>query len=229
MNQVRILTGNIFTSSSKVLVNTINCSGVMGAGLALECRLRYPTMFQQYAKLCEQKRLDVGTLWMFQAEDRKILNFPTKKHWRYPTLPAYLHLGLQKFMQTYEARGIESVAFPLLGAHHGGLDPDASLTIMLEYLEQCAIPVEIYRYDPSAVDDLYDRFKALMVELSDEQLRAEAGLRATQIRSLRDALASSRIHQLNQLAAFAGIGDKTLEAAFAITRMERLPTQPGLL
>lgn len=229
MNNVRIITGNIFTSSCKVLVNTVNCSGVMGAGLALECRLRYPAMFEQYVQQCERKLLDVGKLWLFHGKDRSILNFPTKKHWRLPSKATYLHQGLRKFMDTYQERGIESVAFPLLGAQHGGLDPEASLALMLGYLEQCTIPVEIYRYDPKATDDLYEHFKALLESLTDERIRTEARLRSNQIKALRLAMASTRVRQLNQLAAYDGIGEKTLEAAFALTRLRLEPAQQGLL
>lgn len=53
MSNIRIITGNIFTSKCQTVVNTVNCVGVMGAGIALECRLRYPDMFSQYEKLCE--------------------------------------------------------------------------------------------------------------------------------------------------------------------------------
>lgn len=229
MSNVRVLTGNIFTSPCRVLVNTVNCVGVMGAGLALEFRLRYPAMFEQYARLCERGLLDVGKLWLFDGGDRQILNFPTKKHWRQPSQASHLRKGLQKFMQTYEARGLESVAFPLLGAQHGGLDPDASLALMREYLDACAVPVEIYRYDPAAPDDVFDQFKARLAGTSDEQLREATGLRRNQVRAMRDALASTRVRQLNQLAECAGVGDKTLEAAFALTRMAVLPGQPGLL
>jgi O-acetyl-ADP-ribose deacetylase (regulator of RNase III) len=229
MTQVRVVTGNIFTSTCKVLVNTVNCVGVMGAGLALEFRLRYPTMFGQYARLCEQGLLDVGKLWLFDAGERQVLNFPTKQHWRQPSQASHLRKGLQKFMQTYESRGLESVAFPLLGAQHGGLHPSASLALMREYLDACTVPVEIYRYDPAAPDDVFDQFKTRLASTSDEQLREATGLRRNQVRALRDALASTRVRQLNQLVECTGVGDKTLEAAFALTRMAVVPGQPGLL
>lgn len=229
MNQVRVITGNIFTTGCQTLVNTVNCAGVMGAGLALECRLRHPDMHTRYVRLCEQGALEVGKLWLYRAEPRSILNFPTKKHWRQPSHPSYLHLGLQNFMRTYQRRGILSIAFPLLGTQHGGLDQDAALSLMLGYLQDCEIPVEVYRHDPAAPDDLYGRFKALMASATDDQVRAATRLRSPQLRALRDALASPRVHQLNQLAAWRGVGDRTLEAAFRLTESASLPGQPGLL
>lgn len=229
MSQIKVITGNIFASGCQTIVNTINCEGVMGAGLALECRLRYPKMFEQYAHLCAQRQMDIGKLWLFRDASRWVLNFPTKKHWRQPSHTSYLKLGLQKFMQTYREKGIESVAFPLLGAQHGGLDRAQALELMLVHLEPCTIPVEIYRYDPSAADDVYDRFKALLGSSTDAQIQDATGLTRHRIGLLRTAIASPRVRQLNQLAQARGIGDKTLECAFSLTRMEALAGQASLL
>lgn len=229
MSQIKVITGNIFTSSCQTIVNTINCEGVMGAGLALECRLRYPKMFEQYAHLCAERQIDVGKLWLFRDASRWILNFPTKKQWRQPSHISYLKLGLQKFMRTYREKGIESIAFPLLGAQHGGLNPGRALELMHDYLEPCTIPVEIYRYDPRAADDAYDRFKALLASSTDEQIKNATGLTGHRIGLLRTAIASPRVRQLNQLAQARGIGDKTLECAFSLTRMASVPGQVSLL
>jgi hypothetical protein len=183
----------------------------MGAGIALECRLRYPAMYQQYAGLCEEKKIDIGTLWIYKASDRWILNFPTKQHWKYPTKEEYLHAGLRKFMETYEARGVESIAFPVLGAQNGGLEAARSVEIMESYLRDCPIRVEIYQYDPMAKDDLFDKFKERMLT---------SGLRSDYIERIRDVLQNPKMRQLNQLAKANGIGDKTLEKAFAFVRNE---------
>lgn len=215
MQNISVRKGNIFGSQCQTLVNTVNCVGVMGVGIALECRLRYPQMFAQYARLCAEAKLDVGQLWIYRAPSRWVLNFPTKKHWRYPSKPEYLHLGLQKFMATYVERGIASVAFPLLGAHNGGLPAEESLALMLHYLGPCTIPVEIYEYDPASADDVFDDFKAVFLQLSDAAIAQQSGLRADAVRRLRDALTDPRLCQLSQLAQVPGIGDKTLEKSFA--------------
>ncbi len=223
MSNIRIITGNIFTSKCQTVVNTVNCVGVMGAGIALECRLRYPDMFSQYEKLCESGALDVGKLWLYKGTDRWILNFPTKKHWKYPSKEAYLRLGLEKFVQTYAEKRIESIAFPILGAQHGGLDQEQSLGLMQHYLKGCSIPIEIYRYDPEASDDLYERFKSVVQSTPVESLKQATGLRANSIQLIKDAVESPRVHQLNQLATFRGIGDKTLESVFAFMRQGKQP------
>lgn len=220
---INIISGNIFTSKCQTLVNTVNCVGVMGAGIALECRLRYPDMFSQYVKLCDEKKIDVGLLWIYKSPSKWILNFPTKKHWKYPSKEEYLHLGLRKFMDTYESRKIESIAFPLLGAQHGGLSSSQSIKIMESYLQDCIIPVEIYTYDPTAPDDLYNEFKALFLSMATEELKVRTGLRSNYIGLIKSALNNDRIHQLNQLANENGIGDKTLEKAFAFIQDKRNP------
>ena len=215
MTNPLVITGNIFTSKCQTIVNTINCSGVMGAGIALECRFRFPEMFTQYVKHCESNRIDVGLLWIYKSPTRWILNFPTKKHWRMPSREEYLHAGLKKFMDTYEAKGIESIAFPVLGAQHGGLDTSTSLDLMQSYLSECNVPVEIYKYDPTAADDLYDKFKALFLETPNYELKLRTGLKSNYLDIIRNALTDSSIKQLNQLAKVNGIGVKTLEKAFA--------------
>lgn len=136
--------GSLFESECQTLVNTVNCIGVMGKGIALEFKNRYPSMFKEYRILCNQKKLDIGKLWIYKAQDKWILNFPTKYDWRMPSRNEYLERGLQKFLDTYKSKGIASIAFPLLGASNGGIDPEVSLGIMKSYLDKCDIPVEIY-------------------------------------------------------------------------------------
>lgn len=136
--------GDLFTSEAQTLVNTVNCVGVMGKGIALEFKKRYPDMFQKYKEICDAGLLDIGKLQLYKTPDKWILNFPTKTHWRYHSKEWYLEKGLQKFLDTYKMKGITSIAFPLLGASNGRIDPKVSLNIMKRYLEQCDIPVYIY-------------------------------------------------------------------------------------
>ncbi|WP_222539520.1 macro domain-containing protein [Pedobacter polysacchareus] len=144
-----IKSGNIFDSEAQTLVNTVNCMGAMGKGLALQFKIRYPDMFMAYEQICMNKLLDIGKLWLYKTDQHWILNFPTKYDWRYPSKVYFLEKGLDKFMQTYQQRNIESIAFPLLGASNGGIAPEASLRIMTTYLQHCTIPVTIYlQYQP---------------------------------------------------------------------------------
>lgn len=167
---IKIIKGNIFTTNCKTIVNTINCVGAMGAGIAYECRLRYPLMYDRYLELCKEKKLNIGMLWIYKSEEKWIMNFPTKYHWKYDSKEEYLEKGLQKFLETYKEKGITSIAFPLLGASNGGISEDVSIAIMKKYLEQCDIDIEIYHYDPLAYDDKFLHFKTLWNNIPEIEL-----------------------------------------------------------
>lgn len=215
---VKVISGNIFTSNCQTLVNTINCVGVMGAGIALECRLRYPDMHEKYIKLCDSNQIDIGLLWIYKSTNRWVLNFPTKKHWKYPSKKEYLHIGLDKFVNTYQEKGIESIAFPLLGADKGGIPQEESLSIMMSYLNKPSIDIEIYRYDQKAKDDLYDKTKEWLLSQDVNYISTITKLRKDYVVKIIDAIQSPNIVQLNQLALVQGIGIKTLEKIFNSTR-----------
>jgi O-acetyl-ADP-ribose deacetylase (regulator of RNase III) len=139
-----IIKGNIFESEAQTIVNTVNCVGIMGKGIALEYKKRYPDMFIKYKQLCDKNLFNIGQLWLYKTESKWILNFPTKLDWRNKSEIEYLELGLKKFISEYKTKGITSISFPLLGANNGGIDPLISLNIMCKYLKDCEIPVYIY-------------------------------------------------------------------------------------
>ena len=211
---MKILTGNIFATNCQTIVNTVNCVGVMGAGIAYECKLRYPKMFERYSELCKDKMMEIGTLWLYKSDDKWILNFPTKFHWKYESKPEYLEKGLQKFLGTYKDKGISSIAFPLLGASNGGISEDVSLNIMKRYLEKCEIPVEIYYYDPIAYDDIFLSFKNIWNSTSENELVKKSGLRMNSVLKIKAALLREDIRTISRLLTIKGIGDVTLEKAF---------------
>lgn len=169
MSNIIFKKGNIFSSDKQTIVNTINCVGVMGKGVALGFKLRYPDMYEKYKEFCKNKQITIGKLWLYrrpQQDSKWVLNFPTKFHWKYPSKMEYLEAGLQKFVETYQEKGITSIAFPLLGTHNGGLDKNDVLNIMHFYLNKCSIPIEIYDYDPKAPDELYKQFKDKWMTMS---------------------------------------------------------------
>lgn len=140
-----LVKGNIFDSKMQTIVNTVNCVGVMGKGLALLYKIRFPKMFERYKQICSEGLLDIGKLWLWkESDERWILNFPTKRHWRYPSEYSYIISGLEKFVNIYRENRITSIAFPLLGCTNGKLDKEKVLKIMEEYLSKCDIPIEIY-------------------------------------------------------------------------------------
>ena len=138
---------NIFNTQCQTIVNTVNCVGVMGKGIALEMKTRYPLMFEKYKKLCKDNLIDIGKLWLYKEPDDKwILNFPTKTHWKYESEYDYIEKGMTKFVETYKDKNIESIAFPMLGCSNGGLETKKVLEIMVKHLSKCDnLIVEIYK------------------------------------------------------------------------------------
>ncbi|MBR3220385.1 macro domain-containing protein [Candidatus Saccharibacteria bacterium] len=165
---IKVIHGNIFASNCKYLVNAVNCVGFMGKGIALEFSLRYPDMEQKYKSICAKKLLDIGKLWIYDAPDGKsILNFPTKYDYKLPSKKEYLEKGLQKFADTYKEKGIESIAFPLLGAKNGKISPELALEIMHRYLDKLEdVTIEIYINDNNA-SERDDTFRAFLNHLEN--------------------------------------------------------------
>jgi len=211
---LKIIKGNIFNSKAQTFVNTINTEGVMGAGIALEFRLRYPDMYEKYVKLCKNKMIDIGKLWIYKTDDKWILNFPTKKHWRYPSKIEYLEKGLQKFVDTYEQKGITSIAFPILGSSKGKIEKEKSLEIMKKYLQNLPIEIEIYDYDPSTKDDLFEKFRKYFLNSNLNIIEKELKIKKSIIKKILETLNNEDLNQINQLAKVKGIGIKTLEKIF---------------
>ncbi len=214
---VTMIKGNIFATRAQTIVNTINCVGVMGAGIALEFRLRQPEMFEKYATLCEEKKIRPGILWLYRAENQWILNFPTKDHWKHPSKPKYLELGLQKFAATYRTKGITSIAFPLLGADKGGLAKEVSLQIMRQYLDPLPdISVEIYEYSREAHDDLYQQVEKAVLSQDLGELSRSTGINKATLQKIIDAMHSGTVFQISQLGQLPGVGPTTVQKLFQI-------------
>ncbi len=215
-NNITVVKGNIFNTNAQTIVNTVNCVGVMGKGIALVFKLRYPNMFDVYKDFCKSKQLSIGKLWLYKGESNEpwVMNFPTKFHWKYPSKMEYIKLGLEKFVSSYKEKGITSIAFPMLGTNNGGLLKEDVLPIMLDYLSSCDIPIEIYDYDPSAPDDLYDRFKDTWLSINDIEKKTCGIRNITQIRAINNALKDESIKSMIALINYDGVGMKTMESCF---------------
>lgn len=216
---IEVIKGNIFNTKAQTIVNTVNCVGVMGKGIALVYKLRYPKMFDLYSEYCKSKLIGIGKLWLYKGElDAPwVLNFPTKFHWKYPSKMEYIEKGLQKFIETYKDRGITSIAFPMLGTHNGGLDKMEVQSLMEHYLSQCDIPVEIYDYDPNASDDLFELFKSKWNDIPQSEKKNVIGIRTMkQIETIDNAVNSDSVKSLISLIEYKGIGLKTMEQCFQL-------------
>lgn len=218
-NNITIIRGNIFNTKSQTIVNTVNCVGVMGKGVALVYKLRYPDMFDKYQELCAQHLITIGKLWLYKGDSKFpwVLNFPTKTHWKMPSEYDYIEKGLAKFVETYREKGITSIAFPLLGANNGGLNPDVVLDIMRSHLSQCDIPVEIYLYDPAVADDLFETFKNKWNSIPAQDRKRVTGIRTQkQIDTLNDAVNGGKVNSMMTLLEFDGIGLATMQKCYGL-------------
>jgi len=230
-SNVTIKHGNIFNTKAQTIVNTVNCVGVMGKGIALVFKLRYPGMFPLYQDYCNQKLIGIGKLWLYKGEPDApwILNFPTKFHWKFPSKMEYVEKGLQKFVETYKEKGITSIAFPMLGTHNGGLEKSEVLPLMIRQLERCDIPVEIYEYDPQASDDLFEMFKSKWNAIPPSELKRVTGIRtAAQIETITAAVNSDAVRSMIALIDYKGVGFKTMEKCFKLV-MQNKQSVPMLL
>ena len=115
-------TGDIFDSAAQVITNPVNCVGVMGKGLALAFKGKFPEMFLDYKMKCQQGKVILGQPYLWESETVQILNFPTKQHWKQNSSLYDVENGLKYLAQNYTQMGISSVALPPLGCGLGGLN-----------------------------------------------------------------------------------------------------------
>jgi len=144
MPNIHYQKGDIFEGTTQVIVNTVNCKGVMGKGLALAFKQRYPEMFSVYQQECKSGRLRIGRPTLYQKSTPWILNFPTKDNWKANSKLEYLEKGLEYFVNNYKQAGITSIAFPKLGVQNGKLSWDEVGPLMAQYLGPLDIDVFIY-------------------------------------------------------------------------------------
>lgn len=143
--QVLVIKGDLFESGAQTLVNTVNCVGVMGKGLALEFKRRYPGMYRDYVRRCRTDQVKLGEPYLFRGlELPQILNFPTKGHWRSVSRLDDIINGLEYLERNYKEWGITSIAVPSLGCQQGQLDWRVVLPVLYRYLSRLDIPVELY-------------------------------------------------------------------------------------
>ena len=123
---IKLTTGNLLTADAEALVNTVNCVGVMGRGIALQFKNDFPDNFRAYAAACARGEVQPGRMFVFETDtltDPKfIINFPTKRHWRGKSRMEDIDTGLIALANEIARRGIRSIAVPPLGAGLGGLN-----------------------------------------------------------------------------------------------------------
>ena len=122
-------TGDIFAENVEALVNSVNCVGIMGRGIALQFKETFPENFRAYAEACKRQEVQPGRMFVFETglltNPQYIINFPTKRHWRGKSRMEDIESGLDSLASEIKERGIRSIAIPPLGSDLGGLDWNA--------------------------------------------------------------------------------------------------------
>lgn len=175
--------GDILRADAEALVNTVNCVGVMGRGIALQFKRAFPQNFKAYATACKNEEVQPGRMFVFETGQltypRYIINFPTKRHWRGASRMQDIDSGLQALVETIDQYKIRSIAIPPLGSGLGGLNW-SEVKPRIEAVLQPLTDVRIVIYEPHsepAIEMVHNRKvpkmtagRAALVELMNRYL-----------------------------------------------------------
>lgn len=221
--------GNLFDSCAEALVNTVNCEGAMGKGIALEFRRRFPGMFEVYRERCEQGMFHPGQILPYTKSKPYVLNFAVKSHWRLPSRLAWIDETLIKFVANYQRLGIRSVAFPWMGAMSGGLALDDVQAVMRKHL--CSledIDVEVYTFDPRAPDPLFRVLFRYVRDHSASDLHQQSGLIKRQAQAVCAAFQGDAAVSMATLIQTARLGTVSTDKLYRFL-ISSAPTAPATL
>lgn len=155
MANIELRAGDIFKTDADAIVNTVNCVGIMGRGIALQFKNAYPANFKAYKAACDAEQVQPGRMFVHETgkfAPRFIINFPTKRHWKGKSRIEDIEAGLLALKDEIVSRGIRSVAIPPLGAGLGGLDWDDVLPRIKAAVQN--IPdVDIIIFEPKGPPD----------------------------------------------------------------------------
>lgn len=123
---IEFTSGDILKDDADAIVNTVNCVGIMGRGIALQFKNAWPENFKAYEAACKREEVQPGRMFVYEVGQlttpRYIINFPTKRHWRGKSRIEDIESGLKALVGEIRQRGIRSIAIPPLGSGLGGLD-----------------------------------------------------------------------------------------------------------
>ena len=213
--------GNIFNSKAMAIVNTVNCVGAMGKGIALDFKLRYPEMFKEYQKICFRRMLKPGQILPYTKSSPIILNFAIKDDWKDPSKLEWIEETLQKFVDNYKKLGITSIAFPWMGAMNGGLPIEKIKQLTRKYLSNLYdIEIEVYDFDPNVPCELYKALENIAIQknLSMSYLEEISGIKMRYWIKIFNVVNTSSVKSMNNLCNYYSEGKRIIGK----TNIERL-------
>ncbi len=177
-------TGDILQDDAEALVNTVNCVGVMGRGIALQFKHKFPENFIAYAEACRREQVKPGKMFIHETDrltpPRYIINFPTKRHWRQKSSLADIEAGLDHLVTVIRHHGIRSLAIPPLGSGLGGLNwsdvrdrIESTLSVIADVRVTVYEPIEAQKVTVEARAPVAPRMtigRAVLVELMQRYL-----------------------------------------------------------
>ncbi len=144
--------GNLLEEHVEAYINTVNCVGIMGKGIALQFKQAYPDNYNAYKNACNKNEVQIGKMFVFELnslmEKKYIINFPTKKHWKEKSEIDYIEKGLDDLVSVIDKYKIKSIAIPPLGCGYGGLDWKSVKPIILSKLDRIK-SIKIELFEPS--------------------------------------------------------------------------------
>ena len=155
-------TGDILSEEADALVNTVNCVGVMGRGIALQFKRAFPENFKAYAARCKRNEMQPGRVFVFETGQvlppRWIVNFPTKRHWRGKSRMEDVEAGLRSLADEIRSRGIRSIAVPPLGSGLGGLSwPEVRIRLEAALGELDDVRIVVFEPGGGSADERANR------------------------------------------------------------------------
>lgn len=153
---IKLTRGNLLESSAQALVNTVNCDGYMGKGIALQFKQAFPNNYKAYHKASKKGEIQPGQMFVFEeiieSGPKVIINFPTKRHWRQKSRLDDIKLGLEALVQAIQEKQIRSIAIPPLGCGLGGLKWEVVRPLIEEAFKQLP-DIEVFLFEPKGAPD----------------------------------------------------------------------------
>ncbi len=142
---MKILVGDILQSKAQTLINTVNCVGIMGKGIALEFKKHFSEMFEDYVQRCRNREVRPGMPYLYKALlPPQIINFPTKDHWKSVSKISDIERGLDFLLAHYKEWSITSLAVPPLGCGNGQLEWRIMGPLIYQRVKQMDVPIKLY-------------------------------------------------------------------------------------
>lgn len=210
----KLTTGNIIDQQAEVLVNTVNCVGIMGKGIALQFKKAFPKNFNAYKSACDRNEVAPGHIFVFETGElypRYIFNFPTKRHWRGKSKLEDIQSGMESLVTEINRLDIHSIAIPPLGSGLGGLDWDHVLPTIKKNLAELH-DVDVTIFEPTETPDPMVMSRTLEIPKMNESRAAMIVLMNKYLQGFLDPFIS--LLEVQKLMYFLQISGEPLKLRF---------------